>query len=346
MKSYSLIIPTYRAQDCLPKVLPGLAQLPDEWEILVVDDGSPECPRELVSKLLPRARFLKSSRASGAAGARNHGALAARGEVLVFLDSDVVVKAETLVGLANTLSESDWSGAFGCYAAATPDEHPPLSRFRNLLHRYVHRHCAGEVASFWTGLGCVRREQFLSVGGFCERLSDSSSIEDVEFGARLHRAGHRILLDPRFEGMHLKRWTLPSMVRTDIFQRAVPWIQLMVRGRLESRAMNGGTSFRLGPLLMLLTLALSALGSKLALPLGLAYCMTQLPVCFALHRDGGWEVGLVTLPAMAVHHVCCWVGAFVGLLSLHRLAPPPEAHCLVDSLASARNAGEDSINSR
>ncbi len=345
MKRYSLIMPTYRAEECLPRVLPGLAELPEDWEILIVDDGSPCCPEGLVSSLLPRASFLKSSRASGAAGARNHGALAAQGEVLVFLDSDVVVEAETLVGLASLLCDPEWSGAFGCYAAVTPREHPPLSRFRNLLHRYVHRVCAGEVASFWTGLGCVRRDQFLAVGGFCERLSDTSSIEDVEFGARLHRAGYKILLDPRFEGVHLKRWTLPSMVRTDIFQRARPWIQLMLRGRVESNAMNGGTSFRLGPLLMLGTLSLSLVGSKFAWPLALLYCVTQLPICLALQRDGGWEVGLVTLPAMAVHHVCCWIGAVLGLLSMHRLAPPPEAHCLVDSLASARNADEPSISS-
>src|SRR5262249_57876175 len=51
----------------------------------------------------------------------------------------------------------------------------------------------------------------------------------IELGYRLTRAGHRILLARDVQATHLKRWTLASMVKTDVFRRGVPWMVLMKR---------------------------------------------------------------------------------------------------------------------
>jgi GT2 family glycosyltransferase len=66
------------------------------------------------------------------------------------------------------------------------------------------------------------------VGGFDERY-ERSSIEDIELGVRLFRAGMEIRLCPEIQATHLKRWTLLNLWRTDIFQRAVPWTRLVLR---------------------------------------------------------------------------------------------------------------------
>jgi hypothetical protein len=55
------------------------------------------------------------------------------------------------------------------------------------------------------------------------------SIEDIELGARLHRKGHRIILDKSIQVTHLKRWTLWNMIKTDVMDRGIPWTELMLR---------------------------------------------------------------------------------------------------------------------
>ena len=61
---------------------------------------------------------------------------------------------------------------------------------------------------------------------------------------RLHAAGRRIVLDPAVRGTHLKRWTLRSMLRTDLAARGAPWVAL----RLERGGAGGGAlNLALGP---------------------------------------------------------------------------------------------------
>ena len=47
-------------------------------------------------------------------------------------------------------------------------------------------------------------------------------------GYRLRQGGHRIFLDKTLQATHLKRWTLRSVIRTDIFCRAIPWTRLIL----------------------------------------------------------------------------------------------------------------------
>ena len=73
-----------------------------------------------------------------------------------------------------------------------------MTGFRNLLHHTVHQRSAGDVRSFWAGLGAVRRTAFDDVGGFDADRYPWPSIEDIELGARLAGKG-RIILDPELQ---------------------------------------------------------------------------------------------------------------------------------------------------
>jgi hypothetical protein len=66
------------------------------------------------------------------------------------------------------------------------------------------------------------------VGGFGSEFT-RPSIEDIELGYRLLGAGYRIRLEKSLEVKHLKRWTLRSMLSSDIFDRALPWTRLLKR---------------------------------------------------------------------------------------------------------------------
>ncbi len=69
-------------------------------------------------------------------------------------------------------------------------------------------------------------------------------MEDVELGYRLRKAGHRIKLCKSLQVKHLKRWDVVSMLKADIFQRALPWTEIILRERKCINDLNTGMSGR------------------------------------------------------------------------------------------------------
>ena len=222
-----MIVPVRNGEDFLARSLPALraSDFPaEEWELIVVDDASTDDSAGRAAALADVVVRLPLPR--GAAAARNRGAEHARGPVLVFVDADVCVHPDVLRRLAGFLaSESEIAAVFGAYDTAPPA--PGLvSQYRNLLHHYVHLQSPGDAETFWTGCGAMRREVFAELGGFDESMLQ---LEDVELGYRARASGHRIVLRPEIQGTHLKRWTLGSMVITDLFGRGLTWMRLHLR---------------------------------------------------------------------------------------------------------------------
>jgi len=177
----------------------------------------------------------------GAAAARNVGARRANAGVLVFVDADVAVHADVFRRIRTRFErEPALSAVFGSY-----DDNPAapgfVSVFRNLLHHEVHQSSPGPASTFWTGLGAIRREAFDAVGGLDESLA---WLEDIDLGMRLAADGAAIELDPELQGTHLKRWSLPSMIKTDFAGRGVPWVVLLLRHRKTTTALNLGWTHR------------------------------------------------------------------------------------------------------
>ena len=118
-----------------------------------------------------------------------------------------------------------------------------VSQFRNLLHHHVHQQGAGEATTFWAGLRAIRADAFRAAGGFDADRYPLPSVEDIDLGTRLSSRGAKILLN-LIQGTHLKRWTLQDMVRTDFWQRGVPWVELVLRHGSGATALNLGWRHR------------------------------------------------------------------------------------------------------
>ncbi|HEU4721090.1 MAG TPA: glycosyltransferase [Gemmatimonadaceae bacterium] len=238
----SVIVPVKNGHTVLPRMLDALqrSELPREsWELIVVDDGSRDDTVSIASEHADLViRLPEPSRGPGYA--RNRGVERARGDCVVFLDADVVVRPDTLSRIAATMStRTDVAALFGAYCDE-PEAAGVVSKYRNLLHHYTHAQEPGEAQTFWAGCGCVRRDVFIAVGMYDEWRFSRPQIEDVELGYRMSAHGHRILLQPEIQVTHLKRWTFRGMLKADFMDRGVPWARLLA----EQRALLGPAASR------------------------------------------------------------------------------------------------------
>jgi GT2 family glycosyltransferase len=234
----SVIIPALNAGEYLPRSLAAIfgSQGPS-YECILVDDGSTDDSGSIARQLGARVIHV-SDGPLGPAHARNRGAEAARGSIIFFVDADVVLAPGALRRVVNVFQErTELAAVFGSY-----DNRPVapglISQYRNLLHHFVHQNGNSEASTFWAGCGAIRRSVFERIGGFDEQRFSRPSIEDIELGYRLRKAGYRILLDKQLQGTHLKRWSLYSMIRTDITCRAVPWSRLIQEAPNASADLN------------------------------------------------------------------------------------------------------------
>jgi glycosyltransferase involved in cell wall biosynthesis len=237
MATLSIIIPVYNGGSDLKRCLTALRGSSfGDWELIVVDDGSTDGSDELAGR--SGAKVIASRGRMGPAAARNMGAEMARGDYLLFLDADCVVQPDTL-GLVVESFQTDpgLEALFGSYDDS-PGAANFMAQYKNLFHHYVHQHGREEASTFWTGCGAMKRTRFLALGGFDIQRYRRPSIEDIDLGYRLKRAGGRIRLAKNIQVKHLKAWSFLAVLKSDIFDRGIPWTRLILRDRVFTGDLN------------------------------------------------------------------------------------------------------------
>src|SRR5262245_49542829 len=221
----SVVIPVYNGESTLKECLGRLFESRfRDFETIVVDDGSTD-QSATIAAAYP-VRVIPTSGRVGPAAARNLGARMATGEVLFFIDSDVMVRPDTLALLAESFEAGDVDGLCGVQAAQMRYTNL-ASQYKNLWMRWTYLRQTGDVPLFYTTAAAIRREAFLRVGGFDQGYA-TPNVEDTAFGQKLARLGVRVRVHPELEVEHVKQYSLPSMLRTD-FMRAVSLTRLKLR---------------------------------------------------------------------------------------------------------------------
>lgn len=205
----SIIVPTFRRPRVLKETLIALLGLDyprDRYEIIVIDDGSGDETPEVVAELRrERPRFAYHVQENrGVATARNQGAKMATGEVLIFIDDDIIVPPDlikqhlvTLAEFGDCLVNGHWEFAPELSASLRETS---FGRFRIEVEQWVK---TGLIKSPLKGnwvepsgaTACnlaIRREHYWDIGGFDEHFP-FAGYEDQEFSLRARSAGYRLI---------------------------------------------------------------------------------------------------------------------------------------------------------
>ena len=274
------------------------------------------CLQAIRSSNDPPEELIVAKEGIGPAAARNDGARRASGEVLVFVDADVLPHHDAFVRVRRAFDlNPELVALFGSYDDS-PTAPGAVSAFRNLLHHHVHQEGAGPASTFWAGLGAIRRDSFLDAGGFDADRYSVPSIEDIELGMRLAADRALIVLDPDLLGTHLKRWSLWGMVRTDFTRRGIPWVDLMLRRRQASSTLNLGVRHRLSALASVVAV-LALVRRRLRLAAGATLILIAINARFyalLARRRGPW-IAVIGVCLHALHHLVAVAAVPAGIVA-------------------------------
>jgi GT2 family glycosyltransferase len=267
-------------------------------------------------------RIVPTSGRVGPAAARNLGARMATGEVLFFIDSDVMVRPDSLGLLAESFEGGDVDGLCGVQAAQMRYTNL-ASQYKNMWMRWTYLRQTGDVPLFYTTAAAIRREAFLRVGGFDQGYA-TPNVEDTAFGQKLARLGVRVRVHPELEVEHVKQYSLPSMLRTD-FMRAVSLTRLKLRhpGDIAQNNTSVPSSYMASVPLAGVTLLFLLLGLAVGLPgmtaIGTAGAAGVMGLNWefltAIRRSDGWIRMLAAVPVLWSELLVVGVGTAVGLVS-------------------------------
>lgn len=207
MPTVSIVLPVLDGARTLPACLDAVtAGAPAGAEIIVVDDGSTDATAEIGARY---GRVVSHGVNRGTSAARNTGWREARGDVVVFVDADVVVRPDAIPRLLAALEATpDALGANGALAARGGTG--AAGWYANVSIHYQHLLHGDRVASAFTSLCALRRSTLVEMGGWEDRWHGRYADDVV---TRFHLPPGSLLVDHAAQGDHHKKVPALGLLR-------------------------------------------------------------------------------------------------------------------------------------
>lgn len=196
MVEISVIVPTYNRSRLLERCLRSLLDqgYPRElYEIIVVDDGSPDNTEAMVRENFEGKVIYLRQENGGPAKARNTGLAKAGGRICAFTDDDCVLDRNWLACIRETFDKNPLAH---CVNGDTQSVSTDPRSLSYILSRHIYLSSKSETNNI-----AYRREVFDRVGGFDETIP-TPAYEDVEMKRRIEKAGFGRIYDPRAIAHH------------------------------------------------------------------------------------------------------------------------------------------------
>lgn len=202
----SVVIPNYNGQDLLKKNLPKVIEAAGDAEIIVVDDSSLDNSLSILDKFGSKLKVIRNEKNSGFSSTVNRGVKAAKGDIIILLNTDVIPEKGFLEPLLKHFQDEKIF-AVGCMDKSIEDGKTILrGRGVGSWKKGFFVHSRGEVNrtnTLWVngGSGAFRKSIWNKLGGF-NSLYNPFYWEDIDLSYRALKSGYKILFEPRSIVIH------------------------------------------------------------------------------------------------------------------------------------------------
>jgi glycosyltransferase involved in cell wall biosynthesis len=318
----SVIIPVKNGKATIANCLRSIRRsYYKNFEIIVVDDHSTDGSGEIARSY--KCTVIDAKEGTGANNARNIGAVNAKGDILMFVDADILIERETMLGIVETLDEDSVDAVVGIYTAKHRHE-SFISQYKNLWVRYSYIKSPPAIDWLFGSISGIKRDAFHRLGGFNVELLAKHGHDDIELGKRFAKQNLRIELNMDIEVEHLKKYSIRSFIKNE-FNRSMGFAELAIRFRETAQSLKQGfvnvyPSFVISTLFSVLLLVVAII--YLTGNVSLGWLLVAVGIYFVLNirflnyleQVRGLFAMFVMIPFLFLDHLICFVGSVVGTL--------------------------------
>jgi len=311
----SVIIPMFNSEKTIGKCLDSIynSDYPRKgYEVIVVDDCSTDDSAKFVRRY--PCKLIRLNKNKGPAAARNIGAKESKGDILIFVDSDVLIGKNFFYLTASSFKK----GEVCLTAMNTGNFHNNfISSFLNLLDYSMFLRSSTYVILPCTSYFAIKREIFEDLNGFNEKYK-KPYVEDLELGMRLVNEGQRIYLDKRLKFIHLKKRTFQSFFKNELFLSYYR-IKILLSKRNIKMISSHHLPNILFLFLMIFSIVFASLFNKVLLVLGLFFLiilyLNNREFLKILKKEKGLIFALISIVMIIIQTVIWIVGITLGSIS-------------------------------
>lgn len=225
----SIVIPVKNAENSIKETISAvMEQSFSDFEIIAVDDHSEDSTLEILKDLPVK---VYRNKGIGVSSARNTGAEHANGNIIYFIDSDVLIPKNALSLIIDSFKDRRISGVVGI--ESTDAGHKGFfSQFKNLWMNYTFANLSGYVHSFYTSSAAIHKKDFVELGGFDTNYL-KPNVEDTAFGRKMANNGYLSIVQKKLRVIHKKEYTLKTLIKTD-FTRTRGLLKIVLREKWQN----------------------------------------------------------------------------------------------------------------
>jgi len=319
--SLSIIVPTYNSEKTLKSCLTGIRNSHDkDYEVIVVDDGSVDEGTSLIAKEYAD-NVIEHRDNLGRSHARNTGVKHTQGDILLFIDSDVVIRPDTITKIKDYFhSHPEIDAVSGLLSTEHPHQNF-FSQYKNLYMNYIFSKLPERVNFLYGSCHAVRRDALVPYG------TDVKIADDTELGQRLVRRGSQIAFLRDLDVVHLKEYSFKSFVIND-FRIPFDWANIFIRYRGWKQLNQNKTGYLhspqeqlvsvvLAPVILLLSLV-SFVFHSVWIPtamLGVLWYVLNHRFFVFMSKERGVTFGILSVFVTFFDHQVMALGIGAGLLA-------------------------------
>ena len=212
----SIVIPVYNSSSTLKECLDSIfSSTFKDFEVIVVSGNSTDDSIKIAKQF--QIKIIELPENKGPALARNKGSQVAQGDIILFLDSDVILNKNSLSLIIDKFSLAEVNAIQGIYSHEPNYKYLATQFYQSYLCYYVWPENKKYATTLVTGCFAIRKEIFNKFGGFDVNI-ENASCEDEKFGYSLIEKGYKILILRDLQVVHRVNYNVINFIKRRLTQ--------------------------------------------------------------------------------------------------------------------------------